>query len=66
MKLIGKLRRARNMTQRELAEKLGAKQSTVAMWEIGANIPPTKYLLPLSRILGCTVETLLQDIEEEG
>ena len=66
MKQLGKLRKAANMTQDQVAERLGVKRSALARWEIGANIPPSKYLLPLSRILGCTVETLLQDIETEG
>lgn len=66
MKQLGKLRKAANMTQYQLAERLGVKRSALAMWECGTNVPPTKYLLPLSRILNCPVETLLQDIETEG
>lgn len=66
MKQLGKLRKAVNLTQRQLAERLGVKQSTLAMWECGANTTPTKYLIPLSKILNCTVEALLRDSESEG
>lgn len=65
MKQLGKLRKIAGMTQDQLAEKLGVKRSALAMWETRANTPPTKYLLPLSRLLSVPVETLLQLIETE-
>lgn len=66
MKQLKARRKAVNLTQKQLAERLGVKQSTLAMWEIGANTPPTKYILPLARILNCTVEELLRDEEVEA
>ena len=66
MKQLGKLRKAVNLTQRQLAERLGVKRSALAMWEIGANTPPTKYLLALAEILNCSVEALLRDEEVEA
>ena len=61
MKNLKALRKAAHLNQGQLAEKLGVKRSTLCMWETGKNTPPTKYILPLARILGCTVEALLKD-----
>ena len=66
MKHLGARRKAVNLTQRELAARLGIKQSALAMWESGANTPPTKYLLDLAKVLNCTVEALLRDEEVEA
>lgn len=60
---IGKLRKAANLTQAQLAERLGIKRSALAMWETGCNNPPTKYLLALAKNLNCPVEALLKDEE---
>ena len=38
-KRLKELRKALNMTQTEFAERLGAKQSTIATYEIGRNVP---------------------------
>lgn len=53
-------RKARHMTQDELAAIIGVKRSTLAMWETGANMPPTKYLVAIAEALGCTVDELLK------
>lgn len=53
-------RKVRHMTQAELAAIIGVKRSTLAMWESGANMPPTKYLLAIAEVLGCTVDELLK------
>ena len=46
---------------REFADAIiGVKRSTLAMWESGANMPPTKYLLAIAEVLGCTVDELLK------
>ena len=54
------LREARHLTQQQLADLLNVGRTTVTMWETGETTPPTKYLLPLAEILGCTVEKLLK------
>ena len=66
MKHLGARRKAVHMTQDQLAERLGVKRSALAMWESGANTPPTKYLLDLAKVLNCSVETLLRDEEVEA
>lgn len=55
---IKKNRKARNMSQQQLANALGIAQSTVAMWETGKRIPCGGILQPLAQILGCTIDEL--------
>ena len=55
------MRKKANLTQQELAEKLGVGRSAVARWEIGAAIPRPKLLGKLSRIFNCTIDDLLQN-----
>lgn len=47
------------ITQRDLADRLGTTQQTIARWESGANSIPTKYLKDLAVFLGCPVSSLL-------
>lgn len=60
MTKLSVLRKAANLTQQQLADLLNVGRSTVTMWEIGRNAPPSKYLLALSEALGCSVEDLLK------
>ena len=53
------LRKKQGLTQNELAEKLGISFQAVSKWENGDTLPDTGLLLPLSDILGVTVDTLL-------
>ena len=49
------IRKAKNMTQQELADKLNVSRSTVAMWETGMNTPPTKILIKLADALDVSI-----------
>ena len=60
MTKLSELRKAAGLTQQQLADRLGVKRTVVTNWETGVNITPTKYLLALSEVLGCTVEDLLK------
>lgn len=56
MKNLKKLREKRNMTQKELATKLGVARSTVARWEQEPNRYPAGEVLPkIAAILKCQV-----------
>lgn len=57
---LGALRRERNMTQKELGERLFVSDKTVSKWERGQSIPNVSLLIPLSEILGITVTELLK------
>lgn len=58
MNSIKELRTKLNMTQIEMAECLGVRQSTVAMWESGKNMPRADMLLKIARLLGCSIDDL--------
>ena len=60
MKDIRELRRAKNLTQRELGERLNVGQTTVAMWETGDRTPRADKLPELARILGCRIDDLFE------
>ncbi len=65
MTALRNLRKQQNMTQDELAEKLGIGRTTVAMWELGESMPKSKTLRLLSEILNCTVDELLKKDKTE-
>ena len=56
---IADLRKAQNMTQRDLAEKLGVSQSHIARWEKEKSQPRKKALEEIAEALGVTVEEIL-------
>lgn len=56
---LARLRRAQNITQEELAERLGISRQAVSKWESDLAYPETDKLLTLSRLYGCTVDYLL-------
>lgn len=56
---IKQLRKEQGMTQRKLAEKLNISEKTVSKWETGNGLPDTGIMLPLSKVLGITVNELL-------
>ena len=58
-KRIGQYRRQRNMTQEELAQKLGVTAQAVSKWENDASCPDIALLPQLANLLGIRVDTLL-------
>ena len=56
---IAKRRKELNLTQKELAEKLGITDRAVSKWENGRCMPDLSLLQPLSRILKIGVNDLL-------
>lgn len=58
-KFIQELRKQQNMTQKDLAEKLGVTDRAVSKWENGRGIPDVSLMKPLCDILGITVSELL-------
>lgn len=55
------IRLSLNLTQDDIAQKIGVKRSTVSMWETGESLPRADKLPELAKILGCTVDELLRD-----
>ena len=57
---IRTLRRANNLTQFELAEKVGVHRTAVTMWETGKSFPTTKTLIELARVFEVPLEELIK------
>ena len=58
-KFIAKLRKEKNMTQQELAIKLGINSKSISRWENGNQSPDIAILQPLAYELGVTVDILI-------
>lgn len=58
-KFIADRRKMANMTQLQLAEKLGITDRAISKWETGRALPDSSIMLELCGILGITVNDLL-------
>ena len=56
---LARLRRAQNITQEELAERLGISRQAVSKWESDLAYPETDKLVSLAHLYHCTVDYLL-------
>ncbi len=63
---IAERRRARGITQKQLAELLFISEKTVSKWECGKGLPDVSLMLPLCEALDITVNELLlgEQVEE--
>jgi transcriptional regulator with XRE-family HTH domain len=52
-----------NISQQHLADALGIDQSTVCLWETGKTMPRAKLLPKIAKILNCTVDDLLVNVD---
>lgn len=66
-KFIAENRKKKNMTQEQLAEKIGVTSKTISRWENGNYMPDISLLKPLSEELGITLNDLLsgEKVEQE-
>ncbi len=55
---IKEYRKAKGMTQAELAEQMGVGRTTVTMWESGGSLPYAGQLPKLARVLNCKIDEL--------
>ena len=58
-KRIQQMRREKSLTQEQAAAALGVTSAAVSKWETGAATPDVAMLCPLARLLGTTVDQLL-------
>lgn len=56
---IALLRKSRNITQEELAQRLSVSPQAVSKWENGHTMPEVSVLAELSEILGVTIDEIL-------
>lgn len=59
-KFIVELRRENNMTQEQLAEKMGVTDKSVSRWENGKTMPDISLLIELTEILNTSLPELLR------
>lgn len=66
-KFIQEMRKSKNLTQRQLAEKLGLSDKTISKWETGCGLPEVGIMPELCSILGISVNELLagQKLDEK-
>lgn len=57
---IAQLRKARGMTQGELAEKIQVEVESVSRIETGHTTPPLPRLIAIADVLDCSLEELLR------
>ncbi len=62
--VIRTYRKAKNMTQEEMASRLGVTAPAVNKWESGATMPDITLLPPIARLLGISLDTLLSFQDE--
>ena len=53
------MRKVRNLTQKDLAEKLGVTDKAVSKWERAVSSPDISLLIPLAKALGVSTGELL-------
>ena len=58
-KFIAECRKQKNLTQMQLAEKLGITDKAISKWERSIAMPDTSIMLELCDILGISVNELL-------
>ena len=55
------LRKAKNMTQDYVAEKLNVSRQAISRWENGTAFPDAQNLLQISKLFGVSADYLLND-----
>ena len=54
-------RKQANLSQADVASKIGVDQSTVCLWETGKTKPRASILPAIAALYGVTVDELLKD-----
>ena len=63
---LRKIRKAKGMRQKKLADALGVTQGTVSAWESGRWDPTVENLRAVAKVLGVTVDELIGEPLEEA
>ena len=63
---IAACRKRKQMTQKELADRLGVTNKAVSKWETGQGMPDISVLLELGRVLEVPVEEILRGGSKES
>ena len=61
------IRKSKNLTQKELADKLGISDKSICFYEGGKRVPNAVMLKKIAQALDCSVDDLLKEnLKEEG
>ena len=63
---IKTIRKAKGLSQEELAIKLNVVRQTISKWEQGLSVPDSEMLVSLSEVLETPVSTLLGETVTES
>lgn len=66
MNALREIRKAKGMTQQELADIVGVDFSAVSHWEKGDAIPRGELMPTIADALGCTIDELFGRGERHG
>lgn len=58
---LSKQRKNNNLSQEQLADKLGVSRQAVSKWESGSSYPDMEKIIQICGILNCTLEDILDD-----
>ena len=58
-------REEKGLSQKRIAELMSVSQQAVARWESGEVNPRADILPRLARVLGCTIDALFQESEQQ-
>lgn len=53
------LRIESNLSQKQVTDKLAISRQSVSKWEQDISLPQINYLVPLTKILKCSIEDLV-------
>ena len=53
------LRESNNLTQNDVARRLGITRSSVNAWEMGISVPSTMYIVELARLFSVSADYIL-------
>ncbi len=56
---LRQLRKERNLTQKQLADLIGVKNSVISFYEVGERTPSLEAVVKLARVLHVSADTLL-------
>ena len=59
------LRKGKNLSQEDLAEKMNVSRQSVSKWETGEAYPEMNNILELCKIFGCKINSLVNDNIED-
>lgn len=63
---LAEARRAKNLTQEQLAQQLGVTRQAVSRWESDAAYPETDKIVRMAQLLEVSCDYLLQDGVDKG